>query len=274
MGLFDRLKSLVGGGRAEVVDMRGPLGLAPGDGVGYYRERWLVSGTRRLVHDGQVTWHYCLRDADGGRAALVVEDGPEPSMWVQRVVAAEVPWDTDVLEGVGDEPFRLTARGTATADHAGDTGTPPVRTVEFREFEDSGADRVVVLENWGGQQEIRVGETALEAEITLAHGGAPEGDVLDSSNDVAIEEGTHPHAAEALAHDVAAGDEDVVEGVVREEIDPNGFEDDAWHDEDEAEPEVASMPLVEAVVDSEDDEWLAATRYVREHGLPSDSRSR
>src|SRR6185436_12054464 len=72
MGLFDRLKSIVGTAQR---DLRGPLRLQPGDGVGYYGERFVVAGVRRLEAKEQVVWHYCLRDQSGASAVLAVE-GP------------------------------------------------------------------------------------------------------------------------------------------------------------------------------------------------------
>ena len=49
MGFLDRIRSLVPSARAPVPpDLRGPLRLAPGDGVGWYRERILRKELRDL----------------------------------------------------------------------------------------------------------------------------------------------------------------------------------------------------------------------------------
>jgi hypothetical protein len=103
MGLFDQLKSFVG--TATMVDLRGPLKLSPGDGVAYYREQFIVAGVRRLDAQGEVTWHYCLANEQGARAILAAEEGPEVLLAIHRPASPDLPWDGEVLEGLGGAPL-------------------------------------------------------------------------------------------------------------------------------------------------------------------------
>lgn len=278
MGLLDRLKSLVTTAHdAAPADLRGPLRLAPGDAVGWYREKWAVAGVRRVEGQGQVVWQYCLRSRDRSTAVLAVEEGTEPTLWLERPAADEVPWDKDVLDGIADEPFELSSHGKADVEQFGDVPTPHARTVSFRQFEDGSGDRTVVLEDWQGHREVRVGESVHEAELTLVRaedqGGVPDQFWSDPKT-AEVDAASQRSAADALVERAGDGGAEPSSGeVVREDLDPTAFDDEEWQDGDEGDAGLApSGPLVEAVVDSEDDEWLAAARYIREHGIPADPR--
>lgn len=278
MGILDRLKSIVSTARAAVPqDLRGPLRLVPGDGIGYYKERWAVVGVRRVERQGAVLWQYCLRDRAGDTAVLASNESEEPTLRLERPVEADLPWDEDVLDGIADEPFRLSSRGRAFVAQAGDTPHPHVRSVDYREFADSSGDRCVLLEDWQGKRDVRVGEQVHEGElifVRMSGSGRIPADFF-AEEGAGGDRGSREAAAHALtsAHD---GDEDEEIPVVdeaREDLDPTAFDDEEWDEEKEvSDPLACTGPLVEAVMDSEEDEWRTASKYIREHGIPADTK--
>jgi hypothetical protein len=279
MGILDRLKSLVTTARDAVpADLRGPLRLSPGDAVGWYREKWAVAGVRRVDGQGQVVWHYCLRARGGDAAVLAVEEGTEPTLWLERPAdLAAIPWDRDVLEGIAEEPFKLSSHGRAEVAQVGDTPAAHARHVDFRQFEDAAADRTVLLEDWQGHREARVGEIVHEAELTFVRAAETGGVPADFWADPATAEIVDRGSPSSAAHALTQSHDDTVEppstDIVREDLDPTAFDDEEWEDGDEGDGGAGSSgPLVEAVVDSEDDEWLAAARYIRDNGIPADPR--
>lgn len=277
MGFLDRLKSLVGPRTAVSVDLTGPLRLGLGDGVGYYKERFAVTGVRRVEGGGQVVWQYCLRDRSGERTVLVAEEGPEARLWIQRIVEAELPWDQDVLDGIDEEPFKLTARGRADVVAAGDTGVPAAGAVEYREFEDSSSERTVVLEDWAGQREVRVGELVHEAELSFVRSSESGGDPVDAWGDTTGEIGTlrgTPDAAKGALTEHRDDDPDTFSGEeAPEDRDPTAFDDDDWDEDDEDHDiSTANGVEIEAVIDSEEDEWHAAAAVLRAQSAAAERR--
>ena len=273
MGFLDRILSFVGSREAAPADLRGPLGLAVGDFVEYYQDKFAVVGVRRLQGEGPAVWHYCLREETGPTAVLCFEEGPEPALWLQRAVDAEIPWEQDVLDGIADEPFKLTTRGRATVRSVGDAGASP--SVSYREFEDSSGDRTVVLEDWGGRREVRVGELVHEAELTLHRSGQEAS--LESRIDP--EDSGAPSEAARGSRDAAAlaliGRSELDGSFVPqdrpEETEVAAFSDDRWTEDDEPDQEDSAAPAALTVVDTEEDEWIAAARYLRENGVPIDA---
>lgn len=277
MGFLDRLKSIVGGADGgSAAGPSGPLSLAPGDAVGWYRERWAVAGVRRLASPGQVTWHYCLRARDGSATVLAAEEGETPALWIQRPVDADLPWDTEVLDGIADEPFKLSSHGQASVTQFGDTPVPQARSVSYREFEDAAAERTVVLEDWMGTREVRVGEAVHEAELTLVRAA----DSGDATHDFWEAQGAAPSesqngnplsaAAKALTgssdEEFLATDDDGIDQ------DPTAFDDEEWDEHEDRADTSVSAPYVEAILDSEEDEWVAAHEHIRQHGIPAEPR--
>lgn len=137
MGILDRIKGLFGAGSGSGDDelSRGPLGLAVGDGVGYYQERFTVTGLRRIEGEKVTVHHYVLVDGGGQRAVLAAEDGPEQKLALERIVQASVDWNADVLDKIADEPFRIHARGTRRCRSWNDGTTAHARSVAFRHYQ-------------------------------------------------------------------------------------------------------------------------------------------
>jgi hypothetical protein len=271
MGLFDQLKSFVG--TATMVDLRGPLKLSPGDGVAYYREQFIVAGVRRLDAQGEVTWHYCLANEQGARAILAAEEGPEVLLAIHRPASPDLPWDGEVLEGLGGAPLKLAVRGHASVNSVGDTGGHASRSVSFRHFRDESGDRIAVFEEWGGQSEARVGETVLEAELAITRSeaeveAAAEQEWYDGRHEphagkTGPQRGTAAAAARLLdgLHDAAQAKAEVVP---HEDRDPTAYADDAWDDEPSGAPVEKPASIVVPSFDSEEEEWRAAARFLRE----------
>jgi hypothetical protein len=283
MGLLDRLRDLVSGGDAASAGLRGPLDLGPGDGVGYYRERFAVAAVRRLSHGDRRVWHYCVRDRDGGSAVLALEEGPGASLWLQRPLQCEIAWDGDVVESVPGGPFRLARQGQASTAQTGDTDTARARAVHLREYADPEGERLLVLEDWAGHREARLGEQVHEAELTIlrAAGDAPCADAIDGAADEHSARGSPGAAAAALGGEISDelgdfGGQAVADAVVRDDVDPTAFDDESWDDEDvpELADEPAAVRSAEAVADTEEDEWREASRWIRENGVPPELRRR
>lgn len=277
MGLLDRLKSIVTTMGGTQADLRGPLGLQPGDGIGYYKERFVVAGVRRLVANQSVTWQYCMRDPSGAATVLAVEPGAEPVLWLQRVVAANLPWDKDVIEGVGDDPLKLVSQGIATVEQIGDPGTPPSRHVKFRHLDDPDHERRVVLEDYQGHREVRACDRIHEAELlfvrTAETGSLPAGTfgAIAEADDEASR-GSPDAALAALSESHDCDVADLVGEETPEDRDPTDFDDAEWSDDEGVDdPSISTGPKVEAVLDSEDDEWGVAAKYLRENGSPAES---
>jgi hypothetical protein len=286
MGILDTLKSIFGSGPAGVPEqqMRGPLRLAPGDSVSYYKDRYAVTGLRVLEGDGSTIYQYILRDSKGGRIVLAAESGPDPQLTLQKVVTGQVDWNADVLEGLLDEPLKLTHRGTMRVKSYGDPLTMASRTLNYREYEDASGEQLASLEDFGNYKEVRVGEPVFEPECVFHRAGedAPpaeaeqEAEVVVAKGDAERRRGSPIAAAMALsgknASDVAPlrADASKVKGredQAGDDIDPTAYDDEKWSDEEEEAAKPASAtPGVEDFVDSEEDEWLVATQFVREQG--------
>lgn len=289
MGFLDRIRSVVASARGSFTpELRGPLGLAPGDGVGFYRERWAVAGVRRLDADGALTWQYCLESADGGPALLTClpdADGGAPEVRLERPLDAAttggISWDQDEVALPQHGTFRLARTGRASARHGGDTPSHGGRNVRFRELTDGDGDVTLVLEDWTVRREARVAEPVHEAELTLVRGegggAAPEAFWNESTEETAAaRKGSPIAAALALA---GRSPEPVLQPVEDEDPEarePEAYADDEWNEGDgTADAPAAPSPLsVTVSLDTEDDEWLAATAYLRAHGMPQDRRPR
>lgn len=290
MGILDRIKGLFGAGSGcgDEELSRGPLGLAVGDGVGYYDERFTVTGLRRIEGEKVTVHHYVLVDGGGQRAVLAAEDGPEQKLALERVVQASVDWNADILDKIADEPFRIHARGTRRCRSWNDGTTAHARSVAFRHYLDASGERIIALEDFNGVREIRVGEPVFEPELLLVRAGAVDEHVAGAvdEEDAAAEaqaqrsRGSPIAAAMALsgmrADDVPlpssgatkprrAGEDSV-------DSDPTAYDDDKWSDDAfgaepaaaAAAPAPAKSTRVEDFVDSEDDEWAAAALILRQ----------
>ncbi|MCG3135866.1 MAG: hypothetical protein HMLKMBBP_03642 [Planctomycetes bacterium] len=293
MGFLDKFRSAFTGGAVTAApEPMGPLQLMAGDGVGFYRERFGVTGVRILEGDGGTAYQYVLRDRSSQRAVLCAwADG---SYSLQRVVAAEVDWNADVLRNVGDAPFHLVRRGQFRVSSRGDAATAGARTSSVRHYEDPAAERSVTLEDFGGYREVRVGEPVLEPELDIvragdahaerAHHETDERDaaeVVAESGARAAARGSAMAAALALsgqhAEDLAPVRADARRASPsasradeEADADPTAYDDERWADEKDPSATAEGGRETDAdgiqdFAESEEDEWLAAAQYAREH---------
>lgn len=292
MGILDRIKGLFGAasGQGDGELSRGPLGLAVGDGVGYYQERFTVTGLRRIEGEKVTVHHYVLVDGGGQRAVLAAEDGAEQKLALERVVQASVDWNADVLDKIADEPFRLHARGTRRCRSWNDGTTAHARSVAFRHYLDASGERIIALEDFNGVREIRVGEPVFEPELLLVRAGAVDEHVAgavdeeDAAAEAAAQRSRGSPIAAALAlsgmraDDVPLPSSSSAGGGAKPrragedsvDSDPTAYDDDNWSDDSFGTEPAAAQPAqpkparVEDFVDSEDDEWAAAALILRE----------
>lgn len=288
MGFFDRIRSVLGGGAFGArVDFGGPLGLALGDAVVHYRERWRVEAIRVLDTGGEPLHHYCLCGPAGERAILVAAPGDDPVLSLQRDVDADIAPDAEVVEGVADEPFRAVARGRSRVHVQGAAPSGAAASVEWRAYADASGDRQILVEEYPGRREVRVGETVFAPELEFERGDigtAPPRESADATSEDPLAaaprnaRGSPQAAARALlgaaaddeaddAADRAARAASPEEETPREEVEP-GYEDERWADEqDVAEVIIAAADLeARPTPESEEAEWREAARFLREHG--------
>ncbi len=284
MGFFDNLLGKVGRTTvsALVGDQRpptGPLKLSAGDFVTHYKERFAITGLRYLEGDGSKVFHYCLRSGDGTRAVLVAEDGPDPYYSLQRLVKGDVKVDADVLTDIADEPFHVVQRGKMKVKAWGDSGLPNhVRQLDYREYEDASGERVLVVEDFPGLREVRVGEPVYEAEMEFERSATPAAKprgLAVAKADAAFEEiapdhivkGTPRAAAAALERNMGA-----TKSEIGDDHDPSAYDDEQWADADStsqpARPTRFAKP-VRRSDDEDDDEWTSATQAFRDEAAVS-----
>jgi hypothetical protein len=271
----------------------GPLKLATGDFVSHYKDRFAVVGLRVVEGDGSTVYHYRLRDAEGAEATLVAEDCPDPVFSLQRPVAGAIQWDAEVLNDVADEPMRIVQRGKMKVKGGwDDSGVPQgARGMEYREFEDASGDRVLVLEDWQGKREMRVGSPVFEAELEFERAaGTSSGGVrsaaiagakaFEETPEDSISKGSPRAAAKSLEQNVGASKGKTK--VVEVDRDPTAYDDDSWADAPDVEsaddPAAANDPqrLPETrrpmrPLEEDEDEWISATQLVRKVGAKQQS---
>jgi hypothetical protein len=253
----------------------GSLKLATGDFVTHYRERFIVAGVRLLEGGGAKVQHYCLRDANGAAAVLAVEEAPEPTFSMQRPASGEVCWDADSVD-FDDGTFKAAKRSEMKVRSWDDAGAATsARSVTVRELRDEDDDRVLVLEDYEGHREARVGVPVFEAELeferagvgrrggvrTAALGGAAE---FEETKEDEIAKGSPRAAARVLERNVGSTKASL-QGMDVDE-NPSTYCDE-WSDAKDATAE-APPARAKAVAKpaSEDDgnEWGKATRLLRD----------
>ena len=181
-----------------------------------------------------------------------------------------------MLPDVADEPFHVVQRGKAKVRLHGDASLPPAtRSVEYREYEDASGERVLLLEDWGGTREVRVGEPVYVTELEFHRARPATAKTVSGARTRALSgvsafedaadvdevvKGTPRAAAIALERTV---------GETRAEVDrdPTAYDDDEWADV--GDDDVAQSPAApaRALVEADDeDEWISATQLVRGKG--------
>lgn len=254
----------------------GPLKLSMGDFVTHYRERFIVAGVRRLEGSGSKIQHYCLRDASGAAAVLAVEDSADPVFTLQRLVPGDIRWDADSLD-VADGRFGAPKRFEMKVRTWDDAGIAVgVRSMTLREFRDPSDERVLVLEDYDGRREVRVGEPVFEAELeceragsgrragvhTAALGGAA---TFEDTIDDDIAKGSPRAAAKVLEQNVGNSKTSRRGLDEADENDPGTYVDE-WSDAKDVVPETVSTRSKAAAKPSmeDSDEWVNATRLLRD----------
>jgi hypothetical protein len=260
----------------------GPLRLATGDFVVHYRARFAVVGVRRLECEKRVVFQYCLRDENGATTVLVADDGPETALTLQRAIDVKVPWDVDALDDVLDEPFKLRAHGSRRVRAFDDAGVATgARSMEHREFRDASGDRVLVLEDYAGRRETRLGEVIFETELeferatsTRAAGiltAALDADRFESAAEDEVVPGSPRAAAKALEENVGVAGARAVTTAAPDR-DPTAYDDDHWTDE--RDEQTATSPRRRAAARAhvdEEDEWVDATQFLRDERTGDDA---
>jgi len=251
----------------------GPLDLAIGDFVTIYGERFAVVGLRVHQSDSHTSHHYCLKDGGGNPAVLAADGARDPALTLQRMMTMQVDWSSDVVAGVAKEPLRLFARGRMRVRTWGDSGNASsARHVEIRRLADASADCVLVLEDYDGRKEVRLGETVFEGEMQFERAGrgddAPAAplsgaDSFEEMAEEAIVKGSPRAAAKALEENVGA---QAASAQGDAAADPTAYDDDEWADAVDTKPVSVSMPRKQShadrVVPEAEDEWDTAAQLV------------
>ena len=281
MGFFDNLLQKVGTApRAAASPLlgpskapAGPLDLAIGDFATIYGERFAVVGVRVHQSDSHTSHHYCLKDGGGNFAVLAADGARDPALTLQRMMSMQVDWSSDVVAGIAKEPVKLFARGRMRVRTWGDSGNASgARHVEIRRLADASGDCVLVLEEYDGRKEQRLGETVFEGEMQFERAGraddapaAPlEGaDSFEEMAEETIVKGSPRAAAKALEENVGSQDASQEGGAP---ADPTAYDDDEWADAVDTKPVNVSMPRKQShadrVVPEAEDEWDIATQLV------------
>ncbi len=285
MGFLDRLLTRVGKApapapapAAPVRDAKvpeGPMHLCPGDAVTHYRTRFAVAGLRCLEGKGPRIWQYCLETQDGARVVLAADEGPSPTLWLERTFEGSADWNADEVSGVCDAPLRLKYDTRMKVRTWADAGVPGgSRAVEVRRYEDEGGDHVLVLEQYGPHREARLGEPVFEAELEIervrtaaprstgvrskALGGSGS---FEEQDDPDVVKGTPRAAALALDRNVADGGDAAGPAV---DVDPNVYDDERWADDEDAQAPAGRTRFVPpAQRIDEEDEWASASQHAR-----------
>ena len=281
MGFFDNLLQKVGTApRAAAGSFlgpakapAGPLDLAIGDFATIYGERFAVVGVRVHQSDSHTSHHYCLRDATGNAAVLAADGARDPALTLQRLMSTQVDPTADVVVGIAAEPLKLFARGRMRVRAWGDSGNASgARQVEIRRLSDASGDTVLVLEEYDGRKEVRLGETVFEGEMQFERSGRADDspaaplDGADAFEDISEDEivkGSPRAAAKALEENVGVQHVAQHGGAV---ADPTAYDDDEWADAVDTKPVNVSMPRrathADRVMNEAEDEWDAATEIV------------
>jgi hypothetical protein len=280
MGFFDNLLQKVGTApRAAAGSFlgpakppAGPLDLAIGDFATIYGERFAVVGIRVHQSDSHTSHHYCLRDATGNAAVLAADGARDPALTLQRLMSTQVDPSADVVVGISPEPLKLFARGRMRVRAWGDSGSASgARQVEIRRLADASGDTVLVLEEYDGRKEVRLGETVFEGEMQFERGGRADdsaapldgADAFEAVSDDEIVKGSPRAAAKALEENVGVQDDAQHGGAA---ADPTAYDDDEWADAVDTKPVNVAMPRkhthADRVVADAEDEWDAATEIV------------
>jgi len=264
---------------AKPAGAAGPLRLAPGDHVSRYRDRFQVVGTRCLDGGSVRIWHYCLRDAAGGAAVLSTDEQSGGECSLQRKSKSDAKWDADAQSDPADgATLKLARRGRANVRAWNDAGAATTtKSVEFREYADAARERVMILEDWQGAREARVGDVLLDSELTFeraaegAGGGkfsvaAQRAGLFEDAADDDVVKGTPRAAARALEQNVGATKS--TGAAAKPDRDPTAYEDDAWAD---AQEDVDAAPAAKRkaaaaaapATDEMGDGWGDAARLIR-----------
>ena len=281
MGFFDNLLQKVGTApRAAAGSFlgpakppAGPLDLAIGDFATIYGERFAVVGLRVHQSDSHTSHHYCLRDATGNAAVLAADGTRDPVLTLQRLMSTQVDWTADEVTGISQDPLRLFARGKMRSKAWGDSGNASgARHVEIRRLADASGDCVLVLEEYEGRKEVRLGETVFEGEMQFERSGRGDdgpaaplagADAFEEIADDRIVKGSPRAAAKALEENVNVQTSEIHGGAG---ADPTAYDDDEWADAVDVKPTSVSAPRkhthADRVVNEAEDEWDAATEIV------------
>jgi hypothetical protein len=155
----------------------------------------------------------------------------------------------------------------------GDSGNASsARHVEIRRLADASADCVLVLEDYDGRKEVRLGETVFEGEMQFERAGrgddAPAAplsgaDSFEEMAEEAIVKGSPRAAAKALEENVGA---QAASAQGDAAADPTAYDDDEWADAVDTKPVSVSMPRKQShadrVVPEAEDEWDTAAQLV------------
>src|SRR5262249_43481516 len=140
--------------------------------------------------------------------------------------------------------------------------------------------RVVVLEDYEGRRETRIGESVMESELVFERSGerasggvfskaAQRGGLFEDAADDDLVKGTPRAAARALEQNVGATKDKHADA--KPERDPTAYEDDKWSDSQDVVVEAAAQkrrtairpaPAPVAAADA-DDGWSDAAQLVR-----------
>lgn len=240
MSLFDRFVSVLKGATPRVKDPGGPLDLSPGDLITYYREKLVVSGIRILTTEGPLVFQYCLKDDVGRKSVLVaIDDGERPELSLQRFTDHDVKWEAETVNDFEDETYTFRAEGQARLQHIGDTWMRGCRMLDFRVLDDESGDQLLVLEDYNGQRETRLGEPLFEGEFGIVRGERPEesedtGEVISEvpsgTAEVEIDAARGSPLAAALALSKEQPEEPSQEISESEDEWSDAYDDDDWAD--------------------------------------------
>ena len=163
----------------NAIDPGGPLGLRPGDHVGYYRERYRVAGGIGLTDGPSLRYQYLLETGEGERRILSAkEKGEEIQLSLQDLLpledAPEPAAERLTRDGV---LYALARRGSETTFTLGAVPPEKTGTVEVSTFVDGHEETTLVLERWGRYVEFRRGEMIHEGEIQVERGNEEQWEV-------------------------------------------------------------------------------------------------
>ena len=165
------LKRIFGGGaRKAESPLRGPLDAGPRDVIEYYQEKLRVLGVISLKEEEERRFQYVVADAEDRIAFLTIGEGSLSQMFLER----PLPFKSDFEQSevtVRGTTFTLTQQGTATSLCTGEIPAEKFGTVKYRRFLDEDEEESLVVEDWGGMVEARVGELLHDGEITVRRRG-------------------------------------------------------------------------------------------------------